>query len=113
MSLFQRNRWFVAAAGVTLAFAVGSLFSHPSVALTAFADYAGLVLMLAAVAIALYNASTRPAQERSFWLLMVLGLSLWVTNQAAWCYVEAVQRQPIPDPFLFDIILFFHALPMI
>ena len=22
-------------------------------------------------------------------------------------------RQPIPDPFLFDIILFFHAVPMI
>lgn len=113
MSLFQRHRWFIAAAGVTLAFAGVCLFSQRSVALTAFADLAGLVLMLAALAIALYNASTRPAGERSFWFLMTLGFSLWVANQAAWCYVEAALRQPIPDPFLFDIILFFHALPMI
>jgi signal transduction histidine kinase/uncharacterized membrane protein HdeD (DUF308 family) len=113
MSLFQRHRWFIAASGVTLAFAAVCLFSHRSVALTAFADVSGLVLMLAAVAIAIYNASTRPAQERSFWLLMMLGFSLWVANQAAWSYVEVLLRQPIPDPFLFDIILFFHALPMI
>jgi signal transduction histidine kinase len=113
MGLFQRQRWFIAAAGVTLAFAGVCLFSHRSVALTAFADLAGLVLMLAAVAIVLYNSLTRPAQERSFWLLMTLAFSLWTSNQAAWCYVEAALRQPIPDPFVFDIILFFHALPMI
>jgi signal transduction histidine kinase/uncharacterized membrane protein HdeD (DUF308 family) len=113
MSPFQRHRWFIAAAGVTLAFAAVCLFSHRSLALTVFADIAGLVLMLAAIAIALYNTSTRPAGERSFWLLMTLAFSLWACNQAAWSYVEAVLRQPIPDPFLFDIILFFHALPMI
>jgi signal transduction histidine kinase len=113
MSLFQPHRWFIAVAGVTLAFATVCLLSHRSVALTAFADLAGLLLMLAAIAIAFYNASTRPAGERSFWLLMTLAFSLWACNQAAWSYVEAVLRQPIPDPFLFDIILFFHALPMI
>ena len=113
MNLFQRHRWFVAAAGVTLAFAAVCLASHRSLALTAFADVAGLVLMLVALGITLYNALTRPAQERSFWLLMTLGFSLWISNQAAWCYIEVALRQPIPDPFLFDIILFFHALPMI
>ena len=38
MSLFQRHRWFVAAAGITLAFAVVSLTAHKGDALTAFAD---------------------------------------------------------------------------
>jgi signal transduction histidine kinase len=113
MSLIQRHRWFVAAAGVTLAFAAVCLASHRSVALTAFADLAGLVLMLAAVGIVWYNVLTRPAQERSFWLLMTLGFSLWASNQAAWSYLEVAVHRPIPDPFFFDIILFFHALPMI
>jgi signal transduction histidine kinase len=113
MGLFQRHRWFVAAAGVTLAFAAVCLAWHRGYGLTAFADLAPLVLMLACVGIALYNALTRPAQERSFWLLMSLGFSLWASNQGAWSYFEVVLRSPIPEPFLFDIILFFHALPMI
>jgi|HubBroStandDraft_1064217.scaffolds.fasta_scaffold07827_5 signal transduction histidine kinase len=113
MHLLKRHRWFVAAGGITLAFASVSLFAHRSAALTAFADLVGLALMLAAAGITLANALTRPGQERSFWVLMTLGFSLWIGNQAAWSYLEAVRHRPIPDPFLFDIVLFFHALPMI
>lgn len=113
MSLFQRHRWFVAAAGITLAFAAVSLVAHKSDALTAFADFTGLILMLAAGGIMLANTLTRPKQERSFWGLMTLGCALWLTNQAAWTLREAVRRQPIPDPFFYDIILFFHSVPMI
>src|SRR5271165_5365964 len=113
MGLFQRHRWFAAAAGVTLAFAIVCLGSQRGYGLTAFADLAPLVLMLAVIGITLSNALTRPAQERSFWLLMALGFSMWASNQAAWSYFEVVLRRSIPDPFLFDIVLFFHALPMI
>ena len=38
MSLLRRHRWFVAAAGITLAFTVVSLTAHRGPALTAFAD---------------------------------------------------------------------------
>ena len=113
MGLLGRHRWFVAAAGITLAFAVVSVTVHKSAALTAFADLAGLVLMLLAAGIVLVNALTRPRQERSFWVLMTLGFALWASNQAAWTYWETVLRGPVPDPFFFDIVLFFHALPMI
>jgi len=113
MSLLQRHRWFVAAAGITLAFAGVSLIAHKSPGLTAFADLAGLALMLAAAGIALRSAITRSGQERSFWVLMALGFSLWASNQTAWTYWESIARRPIPDPFFFDIILFFHTLPMI
>jgi signal transduction histidine kinase len=113
MSLFQRHRWFVAAAGITLAFAVVSLSAHKSDALTAFADFTGLILMLLGGGITLANTFTRPRQERSFWGLMTLGFALWLTNQAAWTLREAVWHLPIPDPFFYDIILFFHAVPMI
>ena len=113
MSLFQRNRWFVIAAGITLVFAGVSLPAPKGAGLNAFADLTGLALMLAAGGIMLANAATRPQQERSFWALMAAGFSLWACNQGAWAYREIVIRKPIPDPYFFDVILFFHAVPMI
>lgn len=114
MGLVGRHRWFVAAAGITLAFAAVCLVNHqPSPALTAFSDTVGLAIMVAALAICASNAFSRPRQERSFWVLMLLGLLLWTTNQIAWTLWEVVLQRPIPDPFFFDIILFFHTVPMI
>lgn len=113
MSLFQRHRWFVAAAGITLAFACVSIFARPSFALTVFSDLLVLALMLAAAGITLSTAWSRPGQERSFWALMTLGFSLWACSAAAGSYCEIVLRRPVPDIFFFDIILFMHAVPMI
>src|ERR1700722_9283607 len=113
MSLFRRHRWFCAAAGITLAFTVVSLTAHKSPALTAFADILGLLLMLAAATIAFINALRHPGQERSFWALMTLGFFLWACNQAAWSRMEVVLHRGIPVPYFFDIILFFHLVPMI
>lgn len=113
MSVLQRHRWFFAAAGITLAYGCVSLTAHRSYALTAFADLGTLIPMLVAGSVLLVNALRRPAHERSFWVLMTIGFALWTTNTAAWTYVEVVQRREIPDPFFFDIILFFHVLPMI
>ncbi|HEY4766375.1 MAG TPA: HAMP domain-containing sensor histidine kinase [Candidatus Sulfotelmatobacter sp.] len=113
MSLFARHRWFAAAAGITLAFAGVSLIAHKGTGLTAFSDLGGLALMLVAAAIALGNALARPGQERSFWALMALGFSLWACNQAAWTYREIGLHRRFPDASFFDVILFFHAVPMI
>jgi signal transduction histidine kinase/uncharacterized membrane protein HdeD (DUF308 family) len=113
MSPFRSHRWFAAAAGITLAFAGVSAFVRPSYGLTAFSDLTGLALMLAATAITHTNAANRPGQERSFWSLMALGLSLWACNAAAGAYYEIVLRRPIPEIFFFDVILFMHAVPII
>jgi len=113
MTLFQRHRWFVAAAGIALAFAVVSLAAHKSTGLTAFADVGGLLVMLIAAGVMLASAIRSPSPERGFWVLMTLGFSLWACNQGAWAHSEIVLRQPIPDPYFFDIVLFFHVLPMI
>jgi len=111
MGLFRRYRWIIAAAGITLAFAVVCLTGHRSIALTTFADLTGLILMLAGMAVMTSNAITRPRQERSFWVLMVLGFALWASNQTAWTIWETILRRPVPDPFAFDIVLFFRAVP--
>ena len=113
MGPLQRHRWLIAAAGITLAFAAVCLTHHTSSRLTLFADLYCLVIMLAGAAVSLANAVQRPRQERSFWLLMLLGFSLWIANQAAWTLWENVLHRPVPDPFVFDIVLFFRAVPMI
>jgi signal transduction histidine kinase len=113
MSLLRRHRWFVAAAGYTLAFAAACLIGHKSPGLALLADLGGLILMLASLAVCTANATTRPTEERSFWALMALGFALWITNQTAWTIWENFLHRPIPDPFVFDIVLFFHAVPMI
>ena len=110
---FKKYRWFVVAAGVTLVFAVVSALSKPGPRLTATADIVQLVLMLAALGVSVANAWSQPGQRRSFWLMMTLGFSLWTANQTAWTIREVILHWPIPDPFFFDIILFFHAVPLI
>ena len=112
MGLSRQHRWFVAAAGITLAFATVSRIAHPGPALTLFADLTGLALMLAALAITTVNAWRRPGEERSFWALMALGFACWAANQVGWTVWETILHRPIPDPFVFDIILFFHLVPM-
>ena len=112
MSPLRRHRWFIAAAGITLAFAVVCLASHKGASLNVFSDIYGLILMLIALAAALANARSQSGKQRSFWLLMAAGFLLWVSNQAAWSVVEGLQHRQIPDPFLFDILLFFHSVPM-
>jgi signal transduction histidine kinase len=113
MSPFRRHLWFVAAVAVTLAFATLSLSLRDRVALAWISDLLGLVLMLAAFAAALANMLARPKNEHIFWGLMALGFALWASNQAGWTYYESILRRDIPDPFFFDIVLFFHMVPMI
>ena len=113
MSLLRRHRWFVAAAGITLAFAAVCLSGHKSPGLTLFSDVGGLIVMLAGLTTCLANATTKPKEERSFWALMSLGFALWTTNQVAWTIWENFLHRPVPDPFFYDIVLFFHPVPMI
>jgi signal transduction histidine kinase len=113
MSLFPRHFWFVAAAGITVAFAGVSLTAHRSSGLTAFGDIFGFLIMAMAAGIALANAFSKPGLERSFWALLAFGFSLWTFNQAAWAVCETILHRPVPDPYFADIILFFHVVPMI
>jgi len=44
---------------------------------------------------------------------MGAGMFLWLAYQFIWCYFEIVLGRDVPDPFLGDIILFLHLVPMI
>lgn len=113
MRVLRPYRWFAAAAGITLAFAAVSAIAPKSDALMKFADLSELALMLGAVGVTAANAVARPGKERGFWTLMALGFSLWACSHAAWTYRDIWLHRNLPNISFFDVILFFHAVPII
>jgi signal transduction histidine kinase len=59
------------------------------------------------------HANAKSFRTRLFWILMSVGMGLWLAYQGMWNYFEVVKRQDVPDPFLGDIVLFLHLVPMI
>ncbi len=113
MSLFWRNRWFVLAGGITLAFAVVSLALPRGPLLAAISDNAYFLLSFIAAAVMLSNASRESGAERQFWALMAAGCLLWTWNQFGWVYFEVFLHKSLPDPSFLDVALFLHLVPMI
>ncbi|MGA2019811.1 MAG: ATP-binding protein [Candidatus Sulfotelmatobacter sp.] len=113
MSLFQRNRWFVLAGGITLAFAVVSATAPRGPALTAISNIGYLLLMLAADTAMFANAWSAKGVKRHFWVLIGVGCTLWACHQAGWVYYEVVRRTTVPKPWFMNAFLFLHLIPMI
>jgi nitrogen-specific signal transduction histidine kinase len=85
-------------------------------ALTIASDLIQGTLLLIATAAYLPNASRSryPSLHiRLFWLLLTVGMMFWLTYQGMWNYFEVLKRQEVPEPFLGDIVLFLHLVPMI
>jgi hypothetical protein len=47
-----------------------------------------------------------------FWSLMAGGCSLWLTAQVLWSILEIFYRKSVPNPFVGDIALFLHFVPL-
>ncbi len=113
MSLFGRNRWFVLAGGITLAFAVVSVALPRGPALTGIFDIGYFLLTLAVGVAMLANAWSERGANRRFWALMGSGCLLWACNQGGWVYFEVWRHTTFPDPSFMDLFLFLHLVPMI
>src|SRR6266404_417634 len=77
----------------------------------AMGDVVPLLISTATIVLSTRNAFDSRGHTRLFWILMTAGLSMWWFNQAGWAWFEVVLRQPVPDPFYGDIILFLHGVP--
>ena len=109
-----RRHWW-AITGVTLISAYAILpfvFAKNSFPLTATGDVVTLLFMSASVAAALVNAVAQRGQNRIFWMLLAAGCLLWTANQGLWTLYEVVLRREIPHPFVGDVILFMHVVPL-
>jgi len=55
----------------------------------------------------------RSGKTSRYWTLLSLGFALWLLQKFLWSYYEVIVRVEIPPLFWGDIILFFHAVPIL
>lgn len=112
MGRFPANpRWFAVAVCVFVTHALVSSLASDSFALTSFADITQTILQFVIAALALRNAIRSRGQQRAFWVLMTLGFTAWFASQVMWSFYEIALRQPVPEPFSGDVVLFLHVVP--
>ena len=107
-------KWAILTAWVCFVgtYTVVSLTVRNGHALTTFGDlFQALAALFGCVGLAI-NAYSPERRTRAFWLLLMLGCAMWFLGQLIWTYFEVGLRQPVPNPFIGDVILFLHPVPM-
>jgi len=89
-----------------------SLLVPRGFALTALGDILQNLILLGATVAFLANFKTSSPKSRLFWALMSLGVGMWLASQVMWTYIEVYLRHEAPNPFVGDVILFLHIVPM-
>ncbi len=92
--------------------AVLSLLLPRGYLLTAFGDVTQCLLLLSVLVSFLANVTTTERRSKLFWMLMSLGAGIWLGAQVVWTYFEVFARQEVPNPFVGDVALFLHLVPM-
>ena len=114
--LVRRNQFWIVLVSLPFAQVAASLLMPRGTALTITSDLIQDALLLLATAAFLPNtarARSKTFHARLFWILMSAGMFFWLTYQAMWNYFEVIKRQDVPNPFLGDVVLFLHLVPMI
>jgi signal transduction histidine kinase len=104
--------YILIASGLVFAQSVASLVLRPTFALTVLSDLTQCILLLSGVLSLLPNVVATRGRTRLFWALMTLGVAFWLAYQLLWTYFEVVLRQDVPTPFVGDVVLFLHIVPM-
>lgn len=113
MTVLESGRkWTVAVCTLLCAHVLISILAPRGFALAAFGDLLQNVILAGATLVALVNIRKTSGKARVFWMLITLGLGMWLIAGAMWTYVEVFQRHETPNPFFGDVILFLHVVPM-
>jgi len=95
-----------------LAQAVASLVLPRGFSSTLVGDLIQSICLLLGLVFAASNIRSTHGRLRGFWTLVSLGFGFWLAFQFLWNYFEVILRQEVPNPFVGDIILFLHIVPM-
>jgi hypothetical protein len=106
------RKWTAVVCAVVGAHFLISLLAPRSFALTAFGDLTQSALLICATATLFWNLRSAGKRAQVFWGLMGLGCGMWFAAQALWTYFEVFLRHETPNPFVGDVILFLHLVPM-
>ena len=108
----DEHKWTLAILALVCLHIVVSVVVPRSFFLTAFGDILQNAVVFAAAIAFLANVRTDSSKPRLFWALMGLGLAFWLVSQVMWTVFEVVLRHEAPNPFVGDVILFLHVVPM-
>ena len=97
---------------IVLAFGLAPVVYPNEAFRVAIGDLVPLAILVATSFLCCRNALDSRKQTRLFWSLMTVGMVMWSSNQAGWAWFEVVIRQPLPDPFWGDMVLFLHIVPI-
>jgi signal transduction histidine kinase len=112
MKVKRDNLVVWSALGLALALTVVALAAPRSYGLTVFGDFVQTSLLVIGTAAMYRNATRTEGRVRFFWALMATGFALWAASQLLWTYYEVLARQEVPNPFLGDVVVFIHLVPM-
>jgi len=91
---------------------VAAFVAPRSYGLTVFGDLVQTSLLVIGTAAMYRNATRSRGRVCFFWGLMAAGFALWTASQLMWTYYEVLARQEVPNPFLGDVVVFIHLVPM-
>lgn len=106
------KKWIILAAAPVCFQVLLPLFVPRGFALTAIGDLTQCILLLIASVAILRNVPGAEGRTRLFWILMSLGSVTWTSAQILWTYFEVGLRQDVPNPFVGDVVIFLHIVPM-
>jgi diguanylate cyclase (GGDEF)-like protein len=112
ISVRKPGKWTGIVCAVVCVHVLVSLLVPRSVGLTAFGDLMQSALLFCGMVAILLNLKTSYKKAKLFWALMALGCGMWLCTQILWTYFEVFLRQEVPNPFVGDVVLFLHVVPM-
>ena len=108
----QPSKWMGIVCAVVCVHILVTLLASHSIGLTAFGDLLQCALLFAGTLSIFSNIKTTDKKAQLFWSLMALGCGMWLCVQVLWTYFEVFLRQEVPNPFVADVGLFLHVVPM-
>ena len=104
--------WICAALALVLAQAIVSLLFPQNFRLIAWSDITQFLLLLSGTLALIPNILATRGKTRLFWLMMALGVASWFCYQGFWTYIEIFLKSEVPNPFVGDVVLVLHIVPM-
>ncbi len=112
MKITRDNLVVWSALALALALTAAAFAAPRSYALTVFGDFVQTSLLVIGTLAMCRNAARTRGRTCFFWGLMTTGFALWAASQLLWTYYEVLARQEVPNPFLGDVVVFIHLVPM-
>jgi len=112
VGLISREKCWIFVAVLVSVQTVFSFTVPHSYLLTALGDLTQCVLLSLAVLALLANVPPTEQRSRLFWALIALGCGTWLCVQVVWTYFEVFLRTDAPNPFVGDVALFLHLVPI-